>query len=82
MSNAITAMTDKVMRMTRSMVYLAMKNEPGRGRTAEDLSHFVNMRLPREQRSFHSGMVERVLSDLGRDGMVSHSNDRWFLRGV
>ncbi len=82
MAAPIVIITDKVMRMTRSMVYLAMRFAPRPGATVNEVVAFLNERIPGSQHSVHGGLVERVLQDLHNDGVVARRNDRWYLAGA
>ncbi len=79
MAASITVITDKVMLMTRSMVYMAMRFAPFQGATVTDLVDFLNDRIPSGQQGIHGGLVERVLEELRLDGVVSRQQDRWYL---
>ena len=71
MSSSIVIITDKVMRMTRSMVYLAMRYAPGQGATVGDLVQYLNEHIPAGEPQLHGGIVERVMQELCLDGRVS-----------
>ena len=79
MSASIVIITDKVMRMTRSMVYLALRFAPAQGTTAADVTSYLNDRVPG---NLHPGIVERVLEELRIDGRVSRHSGRWYLAGA
>ena len=76
MSNHIVAITDKVMRMIRSMVYLALKLEPHRGGTAQEICAYLDTRAEGE---YHTGIIERALEDLQYQGKVRQLGPRWYL---
>jgi hypothetical protein len=78
--NPVIVITDKVMRMIRSMVYMAMKVQPGSSVSPDEISHFINQRSSRNR--FHAGVVELALQDLHRDGVVQRSGARWQLSGT
>lgn len=82
MSHPITVMTDKVMRMIKSMVYLSMRVSYRRGATAEDISGFLDEWAPREGGMYHPGVVERALAELEDDGRVSCAGGRWYPAGL
>lgn len=82
MNNPITVMTDKVMRMIKSMVYMAMRVSYQHGATAEDISAFLFERAPNETNMYHEGVVERVLGDLESDGKVKRSGPHWYPVGL
>jgi hypothetical protein len=82
MQTPITTITDKVMRMIRSMVYLAMRVGCRRGATVADISSFLKNWAPSDQNLFHNGVVERVLFDLHSDGKVTSAGARWYLVGL
>jgi hypothetical protein len=79
---AITTITDKVMRMIKAMVYLAMRVGYRRGATVSDITDFLKTWAPSESSLFHQGVVERVLFDLETDGKVAHAGSRWYLVGL
>ncbi len=78
MNNTITVFTDKVMRMNRSMVYLSMCVSHRRGATVEDISDFLAKWAPDERELYHTGVVERALTQLQGDGMVNRAGGRWY----
>jgi hypothetical protein len=82
MSNPITVMTDKVMRMIKSMVYMSMRVSYRRGATAEDISGFLAEWAPREKETYHVGVVERALRELQGEGLVSSAGGRWYPAGA
>jgi len=79
--NPIVVMTDKVMSMIRSMVYLAMRVAHRRGATSTEIAQFLNDWAPDGPGAYHEGVVERVLEDLLEDGKVFHAGARWYLAG-
>ena len=79
MAGSIVIITDKVMRMTRSMVYLAMRFAPFQGATVADVTEYLNDRVAG---GLHQGLVERVLEELRHDGVVARRSDRWYLAGA
>ena len=79
MSNPVVIITDKVIRMIRSMVYLAMRLERQGGATSEDISRFLHSRGAGIQGSFHLGVVERALWELHSEGLVDNAGARWYL---
>lgn len=82
MSNPITVMTDKVMRMIKSMVYMSMRVSYRRGATTEDISGFLAEWAPRDQDMYHAGIVERALDELHGEGLVSRAGARWYPTGL
>jgi len=78
MSNPITVMTDKVMRMIKSMVYMSMRVSYRRGATTDDISGFLAEWTPGEASIYHPGIVERALIDLQSDGLVKRAGARWY----
>jgi hypothetical protein len=78
MQNPVTVITDKVMQMIKSMVYLSMRVYYRRGATASEISGFLNEWIPSEQGLYHEGIVERVLQDLRNEGMVAQAGARWY----
>jgi len=82
MHNPITVMTDKVMRMIKSMVYLSMRVSYRRGATPEDISGFLVEWAPGDENIYHEGVVERALSDLEADGLVRRAGPRWYPIGL
>ncbi len=79
MENPVTVMTDKVMRMIKSMVYLSMRVSFRRGATVSDITGFLEDWAPSEAGLYHEGVVERVLRELSLDGKVTHAGARWYL---
>ena len=67
MENPITAITDKVMRMIKAMVYLAMRVGCRRGATVPDITSFLEQWTPDDKNLYHNGIVERVLFDLEKE---------------
>jgi hypothetical protein len=82
MQNSVTVFTDKVMRMMRSMVYLAMRVGYRRGATVFDIETFLNQWAPAESKVYHQGIIERVLQDLRSDGKVVQAGARWYVAPV
>ena len=82
MSSPIVAVTDKVTRMIKSMVYLAMRVYYRRGATAAELSGFLEDWTPSVANMYHEGIVERVLFDLQQEGKVQHAGARWYPVGL
>ena len=78
MSAAVPVLAEKIKRTTRSMVYLAVKNEPRRGHTADDISHLIATRLGGNPAVMTAGYVERVLAEMSREGMVRQERGRWY----
>ena len=81
MENPIVVMTDKVMSMIRSMVYLAMRVAHRRGATSTEISQFLSDWAPDVAGTYHEGVVERVLEELLEDGKVFPAGARWYLAG-
>lgn len=82
MSSPVVAITDKVLHMIKSMVYLAMQVSYRRGATTEQLSGFLHEWAPGDAPMYHEGIVERVLFDLHREGKVARAGARWYPAGV
>jgi len=82
MQNPITAITDKVMRMVKSMVFLALQVGHRSGATTTEIVSFLNDWAPPADGEYHTGIVERVLEDLLHDGKVAQAGARWYLRGA
>ncbi len=82
MNNPITVMTDKVMRMIKSMVYMCMRVSYQGGATVQDISGFLLEWAPSQENMYHVGVIERVLCDLESDGMVKRSGPRWYPVGI
>ncbi len=80
MARPLTAISDKVTRMVRSIVYLAMKSQPAHGVSSDELSRFINKRSALDR--FHAGMVELALQELHSDGVVKRAGVRWYVPGV
>ncbi len=78
MQNPVIVITDKVMSMLKSMVYLSMRVYYRRGATAEEISRFLNEWAPDGEGRYHEGIVERVLRDLLDEGAVSRAGARWY----
>ena len=81
MQNPVTVITDKVMQMIKSMVYLSMRVYYRRGATASEISSFLNDWAPAAEGMYHEGIVERVLQDLCNDGLVARAGARWYPAG-
>ena len=81
MQSPIIAITDKVMRMIKSMVFLSMKVDHRRGATVADIEAFLNNWAPSEREMYHEGIIERVLRELKDDGRVAQAGPRWYLAG-
>ena len=79
MENPVTTITDKVMRMIRSSVYLALRVGCRRGATPQDIQSFLRDWAPSERELYHQGIIERVLVDLSRDGRVVQAGARWYV---
>lgn len=82
MNNPITLITDKVLAMIRSMVYLAMRVGHRHGATVQDIVGFLNDWAPPATGEYHEGVVERVLFQLREDGLVTQAGARWYLAGA
>ncbi|QFU75833.1 hypothetical protein EY643_09275 [Halioglobus maricola] len=78
MNNPITVMTDKVMRMIKSMVYMAMRVSHRAGATSDDIARFLSQWNPEGGDFYHQGIVERMLVDLQGDGLVTRQGMRWY----
>jgi hypothetical protein len=77
--NPVTVITDKVMRMGRSMVYLAMRVYPGSSVSPAEISHYIEQNTALV--GFHAGAVELALRELYSEGLVQRSGSRWSLAG-
>lgn len=82
MSNSMIAVTEKVMRLFKSMVYMAMRVSYRKGATTEDISTFLEEWAPSQNNIYHTGVIERVLGELQRDGMVARAGARWYPLGL
>ncbi len=74
----VTTISDKVMRMIKSMVYMAMRVSYRRGATSGDIAGFLSEWAPSGENMYHEGVVERVLGELHRDGLVVNAGPRWY----
>jgi len=81
MQSPIIAVSEKVMSMSKSMVFLAMRVGCKRGATTRDIVSFLDRRAPGQQQLFHCGIIERVLWQLQTDGQVTRAGSRWYLKG-
>ena len=81
-NNPITVITDKVMAMIRSMVYLAMRVGHRHGATADEIAGFLNDWAPPSDGVYHEGVIERVLYQLHEEGLVTQAGARWYLSGA
>ena len=79
MDNPVTVITDKVMRLIRSSVHLALRVGCRRGATTEDIASFLHDWAPSDRELYHSGVIERVLTDLSHDGRVVQAGARWYV---
>jgi hypothetical protein len=77
MVGPVVYIAERIMDTTSGMVCLALRFRRHQGATAKDLSDYVNARIPSEHR-LHAGLVERVLSELHSEGLVSREGERWF----
>lgn len=82
MSSPVVAITDKVSRMMKSMVYMAMRVSYRRGATVVELSGFLDDWTPAHADTNSLGIIERVLHDLHHEGKVSSAGGRWYPVGV
>lgn len=78
MQNPVTIISDKVMRMAGSMVYLALCAAYRGGATVGEIAGFLALRAQGEAELYHEGMVERVLRQLHSDGRVTRDGARWY----
>ncbi len=78
MQNPITVLSDKVMAMIKSMVYLSMRVYYRRGATAAEISGFIEEWAPGGGGRYHEGIVERVLQELCQEGVVTRAGARWY----
>ena len=82
MQSPIIAISEKVMRMIKSMVFLAMRVGHRQGATTTDIASFLDDWAPSQKQLFHCGIIERVLWDLQTDGRVAQAGSRWYLTGA
>jgi hypothetical protein len=82
MPNPIIAITEKVMRMIKSMVYLSMRVDLRRGATVVDIENFLVNWAPSESDMYHQGIIERVLRELRDEGRVTQAGPRYYLTGA
>ncbi len=82
MQSPIITITDKVMRMIKSMVYLALRVDHRRGVTIADIESFLRNCALSKQGMYHEGVIERVLRELRDDGRVTQAGPRWYLAGA
>ena len=82
MNSPVIAITDKVMRMIKSMVYMSMRVSYRKGATTQQVSGFLSEWAPAEQNLYHEGLVERILADLQQEGRVARAGARWYPVGV
>ena len=82
MPSPVIAITDKVMRMIKSMVFMAMRVSYRRGATTEELSGFLHEWSPADAGMYHEGVLERVLCDLQNEGKVARAGARWYPAGL
>ncbi|TDG13943.1 hypothetical protein E2F43_10625 [Seongchinamella unica] len=82
MNNPIIAITDKVMRMIKSMVYMSMRVSYRRGATTEEVSGFLAEWAPDKSDFYHEGLVERLLAELQQEGRVEQAGARWYPVGI
>ena len=76
MENPLIVVTDKVMRMIKSAVYLAMRVGCRSGATTTDISRFLAGFGAKDKALYHEGVIERVLFDLQTDGKVKNAGTR------
>ncbi len=80
MAGSVTVISDKIMRLMRSMVYFALRVQPGPAHSAEELSLYINRTAARG--AVHSGVVELALQGLLSEGRVRREGARWCLQGA
>ncbi len=80
MNHALLGMTEKVSRMVRSMVYLAMARNY-RGATVTEVCEFIGESVAGDAGQYHAGVVERALGDLERQGRVVRYGSLWYPNG-
>ena len=78
MQNPVAVITDKVMAMVKSMVYLAMRVSYRGGATTTEIAGFLKEWAPSDADGCQEGLVERVLQELHRDGRVMQAGARWY----
>jgi hypothetical protein len=76
--NPVTIITDKVMRMASSTVYLAMCFTYRGGATVGEIAGFLSIGAAGEDGFYHDGMVERALRQLQSDGRVTRDGAHWY----
>ena len=79
-AGSVTAISDKIMRLMRSMVYYALKVQPGRELSVDELSLYINQNAAAG--AVHSGVVELALQELLCQGQVRREGARWCLHGA
>ncbi len=82
MNSPVIVITDKVMRMIQSMVYLAMRVSYRRGATTGDICGFLTEWAPASAPIYHDGIVERALDELQLAGKVTRAGARWYPVGI
>jgi hypothetical protein len=80
MAGTVTVISDKIMRLMRSMVYFALRVQPGQELSAIELSHYINR--TGVAGSVHHGVVEFALQELLSEGRVRRQGARWCLQGA
>ncbi|PLW66698.1 hypothetical protein [Pseudohalioglobus lutimaris] len=78
MSNPVTIISDKVVRMLNSIVYLVICASHRNGSTSVDITRSLGGLAPVHADIYHQGMVERALEDLQREGRVARAGSRWY----
>jgi hypothetical protein len=78
MHETVTTITDKVMRMIRPMLCVAVCSSFPGGATAGDIAAFLGRSAPAEASRFHQGLVERALRELLEEGKVVRPAAHWY----
>ncbi len=78
MQNPVIIITDKVMRMAGSVVYLALCATYRGGATVAEIAGFLRTGPAGESGFYHDGMVERLLRQLHTDGRVTRDGAYWY----
>ncbi|TGD75161.1 hypothetical protein E4634_03930 [Mangrovimicrobium sediminis] len=77
MNHALLNLTDKVTRMTRSAVYLALVSRSG-GLTPAQICACIRDASEAGAQAWHSGLVERTLGELQRQGRAVREQGLWY----
>ncbi len=77
MNHALLNLTDKVTRMIHSAVYLAVATRAG-GATPMQICTVIRDSDEADPQAWHSGLVERALGELQRQGRVVRESGLWY----